>query len=669
MNKKEAAQKTINELSALIEKHNKLYYEKDEPEISDAQYDAYMAELLALEAEYPEYAGENSPTKRVGGAALDAFVKVRHKTQQLSLSNAYSIQDLLDFDSRIRKTEENYSYVCENKFDGLTVVLTYVSGRMTLAATRGDGVSGEDVTENVRTIKTLPLTLAKPYSLTVRGEVLLYKSEFEKLNAKRAAEGSPLFANPRNAAAGSIRQLDSKIAAARKLDIFIFNLEKISGAAPETHSEALDLLKNLGFKVSPYKKAPAIGNVIDYINDTEQNRASLAYETDGAVVKIDEFAVRNRLGQTSKNPRWAIAYKYSAKEAETILKDITVQVGRTGVLTPVAELAPVRVAGSTISRATLHNESYIELKDIRIGDSVVIRKAGDVIPEVVRVLKEKRDGTQRKFTMPEACPVCGTPAVRTENESALKCPHKLCPAQNLRRIQHFVSRDAMNIDGLGDALIERLADKGYLNTSADIYTLYRQKDKLLLLENMGEKSISNLIESIEASKNSNFSNLIYALGIPLIGKNAARLLAQSFKDIGSLMHATHEALTAVDEIGPKMADSILDYFSNEDNLQLVKNLIEYGLNVRARDESDAIKKIFSGVTFVLTGSLEHYTRSEAANIIQRLGGRVSSSVSAKTDFVLAGKEAGSKLEKAEELNIRVMYEEEFEKKVAQEGMQ
>ncbi len=465
-----------------------------------------------------------------------------------------------------------------------------------------------------------------------------------------------------------MRQLDSKIAAARKLDIFIFNLEKISGAAPKTHSESLDLLKGLGFKVSPYKKAAGIDAVIAYINETEQNRVALPYETDGAVVKIDDFDVRDRLGQTSKNPRWAIAYKYSAKEAETTLKDISVQVGRTGVLTPVAELEPVSVAGSTIARATLHNESNIALKDIQIGDRVVIRKAGDVIPEVVRVLKEKRDGTQKVFYMPEACPVCGTPVVRAENEAALRCPNKFCPAQNLRRIQHFVSRDAMNIDGLGDALIERLADKGYLNSASDIYMLDNHRYALAALDNMGEKSVDNLLAAIEASKQNDLPNLLYALGIPLIGKNAARLLAQTFKDIRNLTNTTYETLTAVDEIGPKMADSVINYFSDADNLQLVKNLLEYGVNGFFNEDSDA-RAIFGGMTFVLTGTLEHYTRSEAADIIQRLGGHVSSSVSVKTDRVLAGSNAGSKLEKAKELNVRIIDEEEFKTLLAQEGIQ
>ncbi len=668
MDRYETAKKRIAELSALIEKHNRLYYELDAPEISDAAYDAYMSELIALEDAYPALAGENSPTRRVGGAALDSFVKVRHETQQLSLANAFGMPALIDFDNRIKKTETQYSYVCENKFDGLTVVLTYVEGRLALAATRGDGVVGEDVTHNVRTIKTLPLVLSKPYSLTVRGEVLLYKDEFEKLNAKRAAEGSPLFANPRNAAAGSVRQLDSRIAASRKLDMFIFNLEKISGVSPKTHSESLDLLKALGFKISPYKKAAGINDVIGYIRETEQNRAALPYDTDGAVVKIDEFDVRARLGQTSKNPRWAVAYKYSAQEAETTLKDISVQVGRTGVLTPVAELAPVRVAGSTVARATLHNADNIALKDIRIGDKVVIRKAGDVIPEVVRVLKEGRDGTQQIFNMPQICPVCGTSALRAENEAALKCPNRFCPAQTLRRIQHFASRDTMNIDGLGDALIERLADEGYLNNAADIYTLHTHRESLCALENMGEKSVQNLMDAIEASKKNDLANLIYALGIPLIGKNAARLLAAAFKDVRLLETATHEALTAVDEIGPKMADSILNYFSDADNLQLVKNLLECGVNGKYTQETDA-RQLFGGQTFVLTGTLKGYTRNEAADVIQRLGGRVSSSVSAKTDYVLAGSDAGGKLDKAKALNVRVLTEEEFEMMLSQEGIQ
>ncbi len=659
MNNNHMALKRIKELTDIIEYHNKLYYEQDAPEITDAEYDSLMSELIRLETEYPQFANPNSPTKRIGGAALDYFEKVTHKTKQLSLANAFSTQELIEFDNRIKKLISDYSYVCENKFDGLTVVLTYENGEMTLGATRGDGVTGENVTENVRTIKTLPLRLKKPYSLTVRAEVLLYKEEFEKLNAARQKEGLALFANPRNAAAGSIRQLDSKITASRNLDIFVFNLESCNDVKLKSHSESLDFLKELGFKVSDYTKAQDINNVIDIINDIENKRDFLPYETDGAVIKIDNFEDRKALGQTSKNPRWAIAYKYSASEAETKLIDINVQVGRTGVLTPVAQLQPVKVAGSIISRATLHNEDYIKLKDIRIKDNVLIRKAGDVIPEVVQSLKDKRDSTQEIFKMPAKCPVCGAEVIRNENEAALRCPNKNCPAQNLRRIQHFVSRDAMNIDGFGDALVEKLVDSGFLKNSSDIYNLKMHMDELSTLDNLGTKSVSNLIEAIEISKQRGLDALIFALGIPLVGKNASRILAEKFKDINALINADKETLTQINEIGDKMADSIILYFSDDDNLNTIKNLLKYGVNGKY-ESAENTNKPFDNKTFVLTGTLEKYSRDEASDIIRRLGGRAASSVSSKTDYVLAGEGAGGKLAKAKKLGVEIINESQFE---------
>ena len=651
------AKKRIDELTKAIHRHNALYYEQDAPEISDQMYDDLMQELIELEAQYPLLRLPDSPSQRVGGKALDAFQKVRHQNQQLSLGNAFSEQDLLDFDQRVSKVLDHYQYVCEHKFDGLTVILTYENGILAQGATRGDGEIGEDVTENIKTIRTLPLRLNESDSLIVRGEVLIPKNDFKKLNQKRKEENLPLFANPRNAAAGSIRQLDSKLTASRPLDIYIFNLESDDNKTFSTHSESLDYLKKIGFKTSNYRLTDNINEVVKIIHAIENLRNSLPYEIDGVVIKINDLAQRELLGYTSKNPKWAIAYKFSATEVETKLNDISIQVGRTGVLTPIAELESVPVAGSVVSRATLHNEDNIKMKDIRIGDKVIIRKAGDVIPEVVRSVKEERKGTEKIFEMPTLCPACSQPVVRIEGEAATKCVNKYCSAQVLRKIQHFVSRDAMNIEGLGDNLSEKLMNEGYIENIADIYTLKEHKDALSNLEGLGEKSVDNLIESIERSKQNDLSNLIFALGIPFIGKASAKILSETFSTMQALIHADEQTLTDIYDIGSVMAKEILDYFVSEENIAMIDQLEKLGLNMR--NLQDKKSTTLQNKAFVLTGTLEDFTRDEAFALIEANGGKVTSSVSKKTDYLLAGKNAGSKLKKAADLNVKIMDENTF----------
>ncbi len=656
----DTTEQKIKQLTDSINENNRLYYEQDSPAVSDAEFDAMMRELISLEEEYPQYKRADSPTQHVGGKPLAAFEKVYHQTQQLSLANAFSAGELRDFDARVTRIAGACDYVCENKFDGLTVVLKYENGRLVQGATRGDGTVGENITENIKTVKTVPHILSEPLTLTVRGEVIMYKDAFTELNRQRAAAGLPLFANPRNAAAGSLRQLDSSVTAGRNLDIFVFNLEETSGERPSTHHEALDMLKGLGFKTSEYTVCRDIDSVIAFIEEKEHTRPQLPFEIDGAVVKADSLEKRLQLGNTSKSPRWAIAYKFSAEEVETELYDISVQVGRTGVLTPVAELKSVLVAGSTVSRATLHNEDNIAAKDIRIGDSVIIRKAGDVIPEVVRSLPDKRSGSEKIFTMPERCPVCGGPVVRLPGEAARKCTNFYCEAQNMRRLQHFVSRDAMDIEGLGDSLVEKLAAAGLLTDITDIYRLKDHADELKTMENLGEKSVDNMLGAIEASKDNDLYELLFALGIPLVGKSNAKILARHFHSIESLMRADPDMLTAINEIGPKMAEAIVTFFQSEDNIRLIGQLKTMGINTEAKQSpANETKAVFAGMTFVLTGTLAGYTRGEAAALIEQRGGKTASAVSAKTSCVLYGSEAGSKLTKAQALGVRLMDEAEF----------
>lgn len=656
------AKKEIEQLTEELLEHNRKYYEEDNPSISDYEYDMLLRKLMKLEEEYPEYKKEYSPTDRVGGKALDGFEKVKHEYKQLSLANAFSFDELLEFDNRVKKEIENPVYTLENKFDGLTIVLTYENGILKTGATRGDGEVGEDVTLNVKTIKTIPLKLNKDVNLTVRGEVLIYKDNFEKINKQREKDGESLFANPRNMAAGSIRQLDSKVAAKRDLDCFIFNLEHIDGVELLSHSESLDYLKSLGFKVSEYKKFNNINEIFKALNEKEEERKKLPYEIDGAVIKLDNLRDREILGSTNKNPRWAIAYKFSETKVKTLLKDIIVNVGRTGTLTPVAILEGVNIDGSFVSRATLHNEDYIKDNDIRIGDKVIVKKAGEIIPQVVSSVKEERNGEEIIFEMPKTCPVCGHEVVREEGISAIKCVNIDCPAKISREIIHFASRDAMNIDTLGERVLENLIEADLIQDVSDIYRLKDKKEQIEQMEKMGEKSVLNMIEAIEKSKENSLEDLIFALSINLVGKQGAKLLAKEFKSMDNLMNATYDDLISINEIGDKMANEIIKFFNNEKKISLISKLKSLGVNMEYINEENEDLK-FEGMTFVLTGTLSKYKRNDAKKIIESYGGKVSSSVSKKTTYVLAGENTGSKEEKAKTLGIKIISEDEFEKMI------
>ncbi len=643
-----------------IKRHNALYYDMDSPEISDMEYDALMLELREIEENHPQIISSDSPTKTVGGTTQEKFGKVTHKTRQLSLSNVYSHDELRQFDERLRKTVPDITYVCENKFDGLTVVLTYVDGIFTLGATRGDGETGEDVTNNLKTISDIPKVLPKPYTMTVRGEVYMSKASFEELNSERELSGEKLFANPRNAAAGSLRVLDSEITRKRKLSMFAFNLEEIKDVQISSHSQALDLLKELGFRASEYVIAKDAEEAVSFVKMKENSRNSLPYEIDGAVIKADKFSHREILGNTSKSPRWATAYKFTPTIAKTTLREITIQVGRTGVLTPVANFDAVLVGGSMVKRATLHNEDYIISNDIREGDVITVSKAGDVIPKVMGVVFEERKRDFPKFVMPENCPVCGADVIRVENEAAYKCTNENCSARKNNNLTHFVSKDAMNIDGLGKSLLERFISLGYLNDPSDIYTLRDKKDEISSLEGLGEKSVENLLAAIEQSKQNPLSRLVGSLGIPLIGAQAAKILAKNFPEMDLLINATEEEVSSIDGIGEKMAQSVVRYFKNDENLAMIHRLRDAGVNMTEEISHEPLtENPFTGKTFVLTGTLMNYSRDEAGRIIEDFGGKVTSSVSKKTDCVLYGDKAGSKLEKAKTLGIRLMTEEEF----------
>jgi DNA ligase (NAD+) len=657
----EMSKQRIEELTQEINKHNYNYYVLDNPTISDFEYDKLTKELIDLEERYPELKLPDSPTQRVGGAVLKGFKEVVHKTPKLSLGNVFDENDIRDFDNRVRKAlQQDVEYVLELKIDGLTVVLNYEDGLLIQGATRGDGVKGEDVTANLKTVRSIPLSLSEKLTLEVRGEVYMPKKAFEELNERREEMEEPPFANPRNAAAGSIRQLDTKVTAERALDIFVFNLENIEDMALDTHIESLEYMKKIGLKVSPHmiicKNADAI---IEQCKQWADKRGELPFEIDGLVIKVNSLEQRELLGNTSKSPRWAVAYKFPPERKKTKVKSIEVQVGRTGAITPTAEFEPVRLAGSVISRATLHNEDNIRDKDIRIGDTVIIQKAGDVIPEVVEVVKEDRDGSEVIFEMPKTCPACGSEAVREQGEAATKCVNMSCPAQIRRSLFHFVSRDAMNIDGMGPQIITLLMDKDFIKDASDIYTLKEKAAELIALERMGEKSVANLIDAIEASKQNPLERLIFALGIRMIGQRAAKLLAESFDDIYELADACVERLDSIPEIGEKMAESVVKFFQQTQNRLLINKLSELGVNVKSMKKDIVEKEAFKGKTFVLTGSLESLTRDRAKELIEGFGGKVSSSVSKKTDYVLAGEEAGSKLTKAQELGVAIIDEETF----------
>ncbi|MFO7310796.1 MAG: NAD-dependent DNA ligase LigA [Bacillota bacterium] len=651
----------IKELREQINYHNYRYYVLDDPVISDAEFDQLMRELERLEAEHPELVTPDSPTQRVGAPPSEAFATVEHRVPMLSLANAFSPEELRAFDARARKLAEvdRLEYVCEPKLDGLAVSLVYENGVLVRGATRGDGERGEDVTANLRTIRAVPLRLRRPLTIEVRGEVIIRHEDFRRLNEERAARGEPLFANPRNAAAGSVRQLDPRVTASRPLDIFFYAIGYMEGEPPATHAELLDLLRELGFKVNPESRlVPDIEAAIQWCLDFEQKRPSLPYAVDGAVLKVNDRRLYERLGTTAKTPRWAIAYKFAAEQAITQVEDIVVNVGRTGAVTPMARLVPVQVGGVTVSRATLHNEDYIRSKDIRIGDWVVIQRAGDVIPEVVRVLTERRTGQEREFRMPTECPECGGPVVRPPGEAVARCTNTKCPGRLLERLIHFVSRDAMNVEGMGPALIEQLVEKGLVQDAADIYRL--RHDQLASLERMGDKSASNVLASIEASKDAGLERLLFALGIRHVGENVARDIAQHFGDIDRLMAASFDELLDVPSVGEKIARSVLDYFADEENRALIERLREAGVRMTASRKAAAAGGKLAGKRIVVTGTLSRYTRREVEELIRRHGGEVSSSVSRNTDFVVAGENPGSKLEKARQLGVPVLTEEQLE---------
>lgn len=652
-------QQEIDSLRSKLEQYNYEYYVMDNPSVSDFEYDSLMNRLIQLEEEHPELKTEDSPTQRVGGQVLEGFGEVRHEVQMQSLADVFSKDELAEFDNRTKTALETevVEYVVEMKIDGLSVSLEYENGRFVRGSTRGNGYVGEDITANLRTINSIPLRLNEDIEyLEVRGEVFMPKGSFLRLNEQRESIGEPLFANPRNAAAGSLRQLDSKITARRKLDIFVFNVQQIRGKELSSHKESLEYLAELGFKTIPEKQLfYGIGEAYAEIERIGEKRGELSFDIDGAVVKVNRFDQREALGTTSKTPKWAAAYKFPAERKQSKLLDIVLQVGRTGAVTPNAVLEPVRIAGSTVSRATLHNIDNIHDKDIRIGDTVIIQKAGDIIPEVVESVKDLRCGDERIFEMPDTCPACGEPLYREEGEAVIRCQSSNCPAQQLRSIIHFASKPAMDIDGMGPAVVQQLLDEGLINDCADLYTL--KADDLENLERFAQKSAANLIEAIEKSKQQGLDRVLFGLGIRLIGARAAALLAQNFGNIQSVMKADEEEIAAIPDIGQKMAASLVHYFKEEKSQELVKRLEDAG--VRLDYESEAVSDSLGGKTFVLTGTLPTLKRSEAKSLIESHGGKVSGSVSKKTDFVVAGEEAGSKLDKANAIGVAVLTEDEL----------
>ena len=664
---KKQAEKRIKELREKVDYYAKKYYDEDKPEISDFEYDMLMVELRNLEAEFPEFLSEKSLTQKVGGHVKEGFGKVSHEIPLLSMQDIFNMEEIEEFTEKMKKQAienniENSNFVIETKIDGLTAALEYKNGIFVRGATRGNGQVGEDVTENLKTIKNIPLKLKENIDITVRGEVFISKKDFEKMNQEREENEEELFANARNAAAGSLRQLDSNITKTRPLDIYVYNVQKIEGKKFNSHYEQLKYLEELGFNVNPVKiLCQTTEEVVEAINKIGEMRENLTFGIDGAVIKVDDLNLREILGATSKSPRWQIAYKYPPEKKETILKDIICQVGRTGVITPMAILEPVKVAGSTISKTTLHNEDFIKEKGLKIGDKVMIQKAGDVIPEIVEAVVEKRTGEEKEFKMPEKCPVCGAEAVREEGEAAVRCTGIECPAKLNRNLVHFVSREAMNIDGLGENIVGILLEKKMISNIADIYDL--KFEDIASLKKNGKKFAQNLIDSINASKENDLYRLITALGIRHVGAKASKILAKTFNTIDNLATATVEELSEVEEIGPIVANSIKEFFSQEQTIDLIKDLIlrlkNAGVNTE-RLKDDGEDNRFEGKTFVLTGSLEKYSRDEASAIIEKHGGKTSSSVSKKTSYVLAGEDAGSKLTKAENLGVTIITEEEFE---------
>ncbi len=670
MDNKTDIKQYIEDLRRRVEYHARRYYVLDDPEISDFEYDAMFSELQKLEAEHPELDSPTSPTKRVGGAVLEGFEKVTHVYPLRSLTDAFSYDELAAFTSRVREVDADAVFSVEPKIDGLSVSLSYVDGVLVTGATRGNGVVGEDVTENLRTVPTIPLRLTEPLTLTARGEVYMPRESFERQNKEREALGKPLMANPRNAAAGSLRQLDSKVAASRGLDIFVFNFQGGSlyaDKAPELHSETLSRMEELGFKVLPLRTlARTDEEIIAHIEKIGEMRASLSFDIDGVVIKVDSLSLRETLGEGTTTPKWAVAYKFPPERQTTKLLDIVAAVGRTGVLTPTAILAPIRIAGSTVSRATLHNIDIIRERDIRVGDTVIIQKAGDIIPEVVGAVTEKRDGSEVVWRMPETCPSCGEPLVDEDDENGesgtVRCINSQCPAQRARNIEHFAERGAMDIDTLGPSLIASLIDAGLIGDAADLYSL--DVDSVASLERMGKKSAQNLIDAVNASKSAGLSRLIYALGIRQVGSVAAYALAERFGSIDALMASTKEELVDIPDVGEITSSLIIDYFAEPKNRELIEKLRAAGV-VMEQTQSARVSDTLDGLTFVLTGTLPTMTRDEASEMIKAAGGKVSTSVSKKTSYVVAGDAAGSKLDRANALGVPVIDEDALREMISQ----
>lgn len=656
-------EKRIDELIKILNKASYEYHTLDMPTISDQEYDDYYAELVKLETEHPNFVREDSPTVRVGSVVIDGFEKVTHERPMMSLGDIFNEEEIRDFDNKIRKVVPNPSYVCELKIDGLSVSLLYENGKLVRGATRGDGTVGENITHNVKTIKSVPLSLPKDIDIEVRGEIYMPKASFENLNKERRERGEKEFANPRNAAAGSVRQLDSKIAASRNLSTFLYHIPNATDYDIHSQEDCLNYMKKLTFTVNPnIIHAQNIEEVIEYISYWQVHRPELPYEIDGVVIKVDNLQDQNRLGFTARVPKWAIAYKFPAEEVLTQLKNIEFCVGRTGKITPRADLMPVHLAGSLISSVTLHNEDYIKEKDIKIGDIISIHKAGDVIPEVVEVKKERRTGEETDFQMATHCPICGTELVRKESEAAYFCLNPNCDARKIEGLIHFASRDAMNLDGFGENIIEDFYNMNYLHRIDDYYTLSSYKESLQELEGFGEKSINNLLESIENSKQNSLEKLLFGLGIRHVGKKNAAILAEHYRILDSLMEASLEELVAIPDIGEIIAESVVNYFTVEENRMCIEKLKEYGVNFSyiGKDKEESAE--FSGKTFVLTGTLT-IPREDAKELIEFRGGKVTSSVTGKTSVVVVGENPGSKYEKAKELGITIWEEEEFLKKV------
>ena len=659
------AKERIKELRATLEYHAKKYYDEDKPEITDYEYDMMMNELKSLEKQFPELIDKESLTQKVGGHVKEGFKQVEHEVPLQSLQDVFSYDELRDFDDRVKKQLHdggaNLKYVVETKIDGLSMAIEYKDVKFVRSATRGNGLIGEDVSANALTIKAIPKELKEPINIIVRGEVFIGSKEFEKLNEEREVLGQSLFANARNAAAGSLRQLDSKITKTRPLDIFIFNVQKLENNPFNSHYEQLNYLDKLGFNVNPVRiLCNNIDEAIDAITKIGEDRENLSFGIDGAVIKVDNLDYREELGTTFKTPRWAIAYKYPPEQKETLLKDIVCQVGRTGAITPMAILEPVKVAGSTISKTTLHNEDFIKEKDLKIGDRVIIQKAGDVIPEVVEAVKSKRTGEEKEFIMPKVCPVCGAPTIREDGEAVTRCTGIECSAKALRNIVHFASKEGMEIDGLGYSIIEQLLDKKLINNIADIYSL--KLEDVASLKKNGKKFAQNLIDAIEKSKSNDLFKLITGLGIRHIGAKSAKNLARKFRTMDNLMNASIEELSVQNDVGEITAKSIYEFFREEQSIDLINKLKLAGVNMESLEEENTDNR-FEGKTFVLTGALSKYSRDEASDIIEKLGGKTSGSVSKKTSYVLAGEDAGSKLTKAQNLGVTVITEEEFEEMI------